>query len=638
MKNTSNKPISSLDFDEIKSNLKEFLRGQTQFKDYDFEGSSMSIILDLLAYNTHYQAFYANMAANESFLDSAVIRSSVVSLAKHLDYTPRSKKAASLVVDIYYDSTVTDEVFKGTLFLEAGTLFRGVDENGKSINFVNLESKKVERVNGQNVARSVTLSQGVLAQSSFVANVQEGNKPVFIIPDKNIDIDTIVGRVSRSTTDSFGSGLLWKRARDITKIDGTSPIFFVQQGRDSFWEIYFGDGILGKALENGNVVTFTYLRTSGSAGNNVGYDDTVTSRAIRVVSGTSTDSISDIVVQTDDDGNPQPSFGGREEEDIQSIKYYAPRSYQAQERAVTANDYLAILGREYSDRADSFFIWGGEESDPPQYGKVFISIKPKIGNRLSLQEKQAIERTILQGRNLVTITPEVVDPDVISIQPNVLFYYDEARTTLSSSTIEGRIADFILAYTAEQLGRFARNFRMSSLTSAINASSPASISSSMTILISKELELNLGNVFTYKVSFDNPLYHPLDGYTPILSSEVFGHKDTTSTSLVQPNVDAFLEDDGFGNIRIFKLVGSRKVNLVLKAGTINYETGAIVLSNFRPEYLAEGETSLKLTVQPKNPDILARRNQVLQLVDPIVTAVPERVTIDNNTSDSAFPA
>lgn len=637
MKNTSNTPINSLDFDEIKSNLKEFLRGQTQFKDYDFEGSSLSIILDLLAYNTHYQAFYANMVANESFLDSAVIRNSVVSLAKHLDYVPRSKKAATLVVDVYYpnDTATTDQVFKGTLFLEAGTLFRGVDENGKFINFVNLESMKVERRNGQNVAASVNLKQGILNRSSFVANTQEGNRPVFSIPDKDIDIDTLVARVSRSTTDSTGSGLLWNRVRDITRIDGTSPVFFVQQGRDSLWEMYFGDGIIGKALENGNVVTITYLKTSGSGGNNVGYDDSASARSIRPVGDTD---ISEVVVLTDDDGNPNPSFGGREQEDTQSIKFYAPKAYQAQERAVTSNDYLAILGREYSDRADSFFIWGGEENDPPQYGKVFISIKPKIGIRLSLQEKQSIERTILQGRNLVTITPEVVDPDVISIQPRVLFYYDEGKTTLSASTIEGRIADFILAYTAEQLGRFSKNFRMSRLTSAINASSPASISSSMTILISKELELNLGSAFTYKISFDNPLYHPLDGYTPILSSEMFGYRDTTSTALVQPNVDAFMEDDGFGNIRIFKLVGPQKVYLVLKAGTVNYETGAIVLSNFKPEYLADGETSLKVTVEPRNPDILARRNQILQLIDPQVTAVPERVIIDNNNSDSAFPA
>lgn len=637
MKNTSNAPINSLDFDEIKSNLKEYLRGQSQFKDYDFEGSSMSIILDLLAYNTHYQGFYANMVANESFLDSAIVRSSVVSLAKHLDYVPRSKKAATLVVDVYYsnDQGTTDQVFKGTLFLEAGTLFRGVDENGKFVNFVNLESVKVTRRDGRNVAIGVNLKQGVLSRSSFVAETQEGKRPVFVIPDPNIDIDTIVGRVSRSTTDDTGSGLLWTRVRDITKIDGESPIFFVQQGRDSLWEIYFGDGVLGRALENGNLVTVTYLRTSGSGGNNIGYDDSATSRAIRPVGN---EDIDEVVILTDDNGNPNASFGGREEEDIDSIKFYAPRTYQAQERAVTSNDYLAILGREYSDRADSFFIWGGEESDPPQYGKVFISIKPKIGIRLSLQEKQAIEKTILQGRNLVTITPEVVDPDVISIQPNILFYYDESKTTLSASTIESRIADFILVYAGEQLGRFSRNFRMSKLTTAINASSPAAVSSSMTILISKELELNLGSAFTYKISFDNPLYHPLDGYTPILSSEMFGYRDTTSTALVQPNVDSFMEDDGFGNIRIFKLVGPQKVYLVLRAGTINYETGAIVLSNFKPEYLADGETSLKVTVEPRNPDILARRNQILQLIDPQVTAVPERVIIDNNNSDSAFPA
>ena len=425
MSNSSNIPIQSLEFDEIKNNLKAYLQGQEQFKDYNFEGSSLSIVLDLLAYNTHYQAFYANMAANESFIDSAVMRPSVVSLAKHLNYTPRSKKAAQLVVDVLMgtaasNDSFTQRVIQGREFLEQGTVFRGKDVDGKAVNFVNLETYKAVRRNGENIVQGVILSQGFLKQVSYIANTQGGTEAKFTIPDLNIDIDTLTVIVQRSQSDTTGSSQLWKKATDINKLDSTSSVFFVQEGRDGLWEIYFGDGIVGKAIENGNVVTLRYLVTNGSAGNGIGYDESGVSRAI-----TSNDSrVSVVRIETDATGRVQVSFGGEDSEDIESIRYYAPRNYQAQDRAVTSDDYKALLGREYASRADSFFIWGGEENDPPQYGKVFISIKPKVGIRLSNAEKQAIERTILGQRNLVTITPEVVDPDIIFINPSVTVYYD----------------------------------------------------------------------------------------------------------------------------------------------------------------------------------------------------------------------
>jgi len=639
MRNTSNTPINALGFDEIKANLKEFLRGQEQFKDYDFEGASLNIILDLLSYNTHYQAFYANMAANESFIDSAAIRESVVSLAKHLGYTPRSKKAARLVVDAILtpggvDTVFTQTVIQGKQFIDRGTIFRGKDTNGKSVNFVNLDNYKAVRRGGDNIVRDIVIHQGYLKQISFVANTQGGTNAMFTIPDRSVDIDTIVLFVQRSQTDSTGSQELWTRATDINKLNSTSNAFFVQESREGLWEIYFGDGIVGKAVENGNIVTVRYLVTNGSEGNGIGFDETTVKRSI-----TCNDSrVTEVKIQTDDAGDVQISFGGEDSEDTESIRFYAPRNYQAQDRAVTTDDYKAILGREYAQRADSFFIWGGEENDPPQYGKVFISIKPRVGSRLSTAEKRAIENTILGEKNLVTITPEVVDPDLLYINPSVTVYYDESKTTLNSTGVESRVIELIKTFADSYLGLFQRNFRMSKFSSTIDGSSGAINANSTDITLTKRFEPSLGRAAPYAINFDNPLLHPVDGYTPILSSEIFRHIDTTSSATVKPVVDAFVDDDGYGNIRIYKQVGSTKVFLNRNTGSIDYETGKIFLRNLKIESLDDGKTELSLTVIPRNKDIFARRNQIV-LIDPnsiSVTTVPEKTVIDRGASDSAF--
>jgi len=642
MTNTSNTPINTLGFDEIKTNLKEFLRGQDQFKDYDFEGSALSVILDLLAYNTHYQAFYANMAANESFLDSAVIRQSVVSLAKHLNYTPRSKKAAQLVVDVVMtpgdlEDTFTQSVIQGRQFLERGTVFRGKDTDGKTVSFVNLDTYRAVRSGGENIVKTVTLHQGYLKQIGFVANTQGGTNAVFTIPDTGVDIDTISVFVQRSQTDSTGATELWSRATDVNKLNGTSPAFFVQESRDGLWEVYFGDGFVGRTIENGNIVTVRYLVTNGSTGNGIGFDETTVKRAITCSDARVTDG-GEVRIQTDANDKVQVSFGGEDSEDTDSIRFYAPRNYQAQDRAVTADDYKAILGREYAQRADSFFIWGGEENDPPQYGKVYISIKPKVGTRLSSAEKQAIERSILGERNLVTITPEVVDPDILYIDPVVTVYYDEAKTTLNKEGVESRVTDIIKAFSTSYLGLFSRNFRMSKFSSTIDGSSPAINSNSTEISLGKRFEPNLGRSAPYTIRFDNPLLHPISGYTPILSSEVFSYSDSTSTATTKPFVDAYLDDDGYGNIRIYKQVGTTKVYLTRNTGSLDYETGTLSLRNFKPESLGNGKTDLLVTVSPRANDIFARRNQIIVIDEDniAVTAVPEKTVIDNNASDSAF--
>lgn len=643
--NTSNTPIQSLEFDEIKENLKSYLRGQELFKDYDFEGSTLSIILDLLAYNTHYQAYYANMAANESFLDSAVLRPSVVSLAKHLNYTPRSSKAAQLLVDFAIGdngplSPTTENVVKGQEFLERGTVFTGKNSDGKTVQFVNLENYKAVRRSNENLFQNVVLYQGYIKQVGYVADLQAGMAPRFTIPDPKVDIDTLDVFVQKSQNESSGGTQLWTRATDINILDPSSKVFFVQNNRDGLWEVYFGDGIVGKSIENGNLITLRYLVTEGSLGNGIGYNESTTSRAIDTEDIRENRAGAEVRLRRDSSNRAIVSFGGRDAETTESIKYYAPRNYQAQDRAVTSEDYRAILGKEYSDRADAFFIWGGEENDPPQYGKVYISIKPKVGTRLSTEEKLAIERTVFGSRNLLTITPEVVDPDILYINPSITVYYDDRKTTLNKTGVESRVGGVVRSFANSFLGLFERNFRMSKFSSTIDGSSPAINSNVTTITLTKKFEPNLSRPTPYTIKFDNPLFHPIDGYTPILSSEVFGHRDLTSSAVVKPLVDCFLEDDGFGNVRIYKIVGSQKVVINRNVGSLDYATGTLFLRNFNPEYLATGKVDLAVTVSPSDRDIFARRNQIILIESDAVqvVAIPEKTVIDRSASDSAFPA
>lgn len=644
MRNTADIPIDSLDFDEIKANLKVYLRGQDLFRDYEFEGSALSVLLDLLAYNTHYQAYYANMAANESFLDSAVMRPSVVSLAKHLNYTPRSSKAAQLLVDVVMVNDNLEfnaSVMAGNQFLRKYSIFSGKNSDGKTVPFVSLETYKAVRRNNENIVQSVVLYQGYRKQLSYVANLQAGMSPKFVIPDPSVDIDTLEVFVVKSQNESqaVGAGSIWKRASDINLLDGQSNVFFVQNNKEGLWEVYFGDGVLGRALENGNLITLNYLITEGSNGNGIGFNETNVTRAITLADRDSR--VVEVRLRRSPGSNrPIVSFGGREPESTESIKFYAPKNYQAQDRAVTTEDYRAVLGKEYSDRADSFYVWGGEENDPPQYGKVFISIKPKVGYRLSAQEKRAIEKTVFGSKNLLTITPEVVDPDILFINPNVTLYYDESRTNSNKETIEVAIKQSVVLYSNEALNAFDRSFRVSKMSAMIDAVSSAINSNTIDITMTKRIEPNLSRPTPYTIKFDNALFHPIDGYTPILSSDSFSHRDLTSTAVVKPLATCYLEDDGYGNIRIYKIVGTQKVIVSKNVGTLDYNTGALLLRNFFPEGLEAGKVDLGITVIPNAGDIFARRNQVILIEsDGVkVTAIPERTVIDREASDASFPS
>ena len=629
---TPNLPVDNLDFDAIKTSLKDFLRNQDKFKDYDFEGSGMNILLDLLAYNTHYQAFYANMVANETFIDSAVKRQSVVSLAKQLGYTPRSYRASTATIDIVWSNpsaAFRASVARGEVFVNRGDIFTATG-GGSVFTFIPIENYKVVAEGNDCVVRNMEIKEGRLQTFTYVVNAADTAQR-FIIPDTRVDTSTMRVRVTRSPKDTTGILDIWTPISDINSVDGSTNAYFLQEIDKQRYEVQFGDGIVGRKPADGNAIILEYLVTRGDEANGIQtfrYNGSITTAGV-------TPSVS---VAINEQGIPQSSYGGSEPEDIDSIRYYAPRNYQAQERTVTAEDYKTILTREYTS-ADSIQVWGGEESEPPQYGKVLISIKPQGATRLSTLEKLSIQNTILQKKNVLGINPEVVDPDYVYIVLNLAVRYDSNLTTLSAKDIERLVNESIVSYASEKLGKFGLNFRFSKFLSFIDGINQSITSTDADLRIQKRFEPIIGNpgVYTIKFNFDNQLYHPIDGYPPILSSTGFGYVDPSTGT----EVDAYMDDDGYGNIRIYKQVGEEKVYLVTEAGTLDYSNGTISLTNFNPTYiLPTTSTEIAITVVPVSTDVFTRRNQIVlfDTENSTVTVVPDSFRTERNQTASAFPS
>lgn len=629
---TPNLPVDNLDFDAIKTSLKDFLRNQDKFKDYDFEGSGMNILLDLLAYNTHYQAFYANMVANETFIDSAVKRQSVVSLAKQLGYTPRSYRASTATIDIVWSNpsaAFRASVARGEVFVNRGDIFTATG-GGSVFTFIPIENYKVVAEGNDCVVRNMEIKEGRLQTFTYVVNAADTAQR-FIIPDTRVDTSTMRVRVTRSPKDTTGILDIWTPISDINSVDGSTNAYFLQEIDKQRYEVQFGDGIIGRKPADGNAIILEYLVTRGDEANGIQtfrYNGSITTAGV-------TPSVSVVI---NEQGISQSSYGGSEPEDIDSIRYYAPRNYQAQERTVTAEDYKTILTREYTS-ADSIQVWGGEESEPPQYGKVLISIKPQGATRLSTLEKLSIQNTILQKKNVLGINPEVVDPDYVYIVLNLAVRYDSNLTTLSAKDIERLVNESIVSYASEKLGKFGLNFRFSKFLSFIDGINQSITSTDADLRIQKRFEPIIGNpgVYTIKFNFDNQLYHPIDGYPPILSSTGFGYVDPSTGT----EVDAYMDDDGYGNIRIYKQVGEEKVYLVTEAGTLDYSNGTVSLTNFNPTYiLPTTNTEIAITVVPVSTDVFTRRNQIVlfDTENSTVTVVPDSFRTERNQTASAFPS
>ena len=602
--------ISELDFDAVKANLKTYLSSQTEFSDYDFEGSGMSVLLDVLAYNTHYLGYNANMLANEMFLDSADLRSSVVSLAKAVGYTPTS--ATSSTADV---KVVVNNATGASLTMTRGTKFT-TTVNSQSYTFVNNADVSISPVDGVYSFDSVTLYEGSLLTFKYTVDTTDTEQR-FIIPNDNTDTTTLTVKIQNSSSDSTTA--VYKKATGITELDDTSKVFFLQEIENQKFEVYFGDGVLGKAVEDGNIVILEYVVTNRDAANGA---------STFALSG-NVGGFSDVTITTNSNAS-----GGTGPESISSIKYNAPRDYSAQDRAVTADDYKTLVKSLYAN-AQAVQVWGGEDHSTPNYGKVYISIKAKSGANLTVATKESIV-TSLKRYAVASVTPTIIDPETTYLTLVSNFKYNSSLTTKDVTTLQTNVLSTISTYNTDTLQNFTGMFRHSALGKNIDATDTSILSNVTTVKMYKNFTPTLNSAIQYTISYNNAFYNPHADHNKtaggIVSSTGFKINDDSSAN------EHFLDDDGSGIIRAYYLVSGVRTYTDATFGTINYSTGEIVLTAAHLTSVSnvDGATStvVRVFVIPNSNDVVPVRNQVLQIDTANSTVTGEVDAIESGSSQA----
>ena len=593
--------------------MKDYLKSQSQFVDYDFDGSGMSVLLDLLAYNTHYNAFYTNMIANEMFLDTTTLRSSAVSLAKQLGYTPRSVTGAKAKVTITFNpndlgGNGTDTARLGTnVLIPKGSVFLA-ELNSKTYGFVTTGSyTAIPTANSRQgflvsdaelsdvvpyVASNVEITQGVFSSIQYVYNEQIKNQQ-FILPNVGVDTSTIA--VLITDTLSGTSGEIYTLADDYTSVTTTSKVFFIQETLNNKYEIYFGDGNIGAKPVDGNVIDITYIVSEGDAGNSatVFKSDPIKSPFYGINNSTTTYAPVVSLVSK--------ATGGAGQEDLDSIKYLAPRNYEAQNRAVTTDDYVVKVLSDYP-QLDAVRCWGGEENDPPTYGKVYLAIKPVKGYVLSNTEKEHIKKNILASRNIITVEPILVDPAYVFLVVDTAIKWDSRLTPLTEAALRVGVRDQIVNWGQTNLEKFETYFRYSNLVYNIDSYDAGITNNETNINLRAEIVPTVGESANYTIKFSNPLHHPHSGHQGTVTSSSFeysGHPSCTLRDL-----------DG-----VLQVVSDGTTVVSSDAGTVDYVSGKVVLTGFEPISVSGGGGTLSITVKPKNNDIVPNYNQLLTIRD-----------------------
>ena len=580
--------VSDFDFDNIKANLKTFLRSQSEFQDYDFEGSGFSILLDTLAYNTHYLGFNANMLANEMYLDSADIRKNIVSLAKMLGYTPSSVRAPEASIDI-----LVGDGTGSSITMTKGTAFT-TTVDGTTFQFINNADIVTTPVNGVYRFSDVDIYEGTLVTFRYTVDTTDTDQK-FIIPSSLADTSTLVVKVQTSSNDTTTN--TYTLATGLATVQSTSKVYFLQEVEDGKFEIYFGDGVIGSALTNGNIIILEYIVTNVEAANGAS-----TFTASTTISG-----FSNLTITTN--SNAQ---GGTAAESKESVRFNAPLQYSAQNRAVTTSDYESLVQSLYPN-ALSVSAWGGEDDETPIYGTVVIAIKAASGSTLTTATKQSIV-TQLKKYNVASVRPVIVDPETTFILITSSVKYDEKLTTKTATTLKSDITSVLSNFNDNTLQKFDGVFRYSKVTSLIDDTDTSIISNITTIKIRKEFTPTLNSSTRYDIYFRNALYNPVSGYNSVNGGilESTGFKISGDTTNV-----FFLDDDGAGNIRRFRLVGSVRTYVNNTQGTINYTTGQITITSLSVSSIenirGSASTVIELTVTPKSNDIVPVRDQILEI-------------------------
>ena len=603
--------VTDLDFDNIADNLKNYLKGQDTFKDYNFEGATLSILIDLLAYASHIGAVNTNIAASELFLDSAQIRKNVVSRAKDLGFVPSSEKASTAKANIVLrnvrsaDGTVPST---SSMIMSRGTQFRTTYE-GVKYEFVSA-STYTPTVDGTTFSyNNVELVQGTFAQDQFVFDSQIKNAK-YVVSNQRVDKQRMT-----VTINSGGVSSTYALSTDVSNIDTTSKVYYTQENEEGFIEIYFGDGTLGVALLDGDIITVDYVIVD-----DVHADGANRFTQVGAINGFTDSSIS----------VTEKASGGAEKESIESIKFKATKFYTSQNRLVTLNDYKAKV-QEYYPNADAVAVWGGEDNVPPAYGKVFIALKPNNADYLSETEKTQVKNN-LNKLNMLTVRPEIVDADIIKILISTTFKYNPALTTLTAGELSTLVKNTINQFDTDNLNGFDAIFRHSNLTKTIDEADSAILSNTTNIRLRKKLN---GTVSTnpkgYTLSMGNALFNPHSGH----NADAGGIVTTTGFKVGGDSVNThYFDDDGKGNLRRYYLSGSTRIYKDSAAGIINYSTGLITINAFILTSTVNADTSIDFTVIPSGNDVVAERGNLIDISMDDVKVTGEVDTIASGESSA----
>ena len=572
--------VSELDYNQIRENLKTFMRGQSQFSDYDFDGSALSTLIDVLAYNTHYNALYTNLAVNEMFLDSASKRNSVVSIANNYGYTPRSCTTSRARLNLTVTQVGATDPVKYISRLSSFTSTVDSTQYG----FYTLQDYVAERDGNNYYFTNVDVYEGIPQTALFVCTEADQK---FTLPNKNIDIDTIT-LIVQSTAEKPDYER-YTRVTDVLELTSTSKVFYLKELEDGYFQVYFGSSGLGAPIIPGNIITVEYMMSNREAANGATLFTYTANLVGGVVSCTTVD----------------PSYGGREPETIDQIRYNVAQSFFDQNRAVTPGDYQALVKRLYTN-LDSINVWGGEDNVPVQYGKVFLSIKPTTGPYLTPAEKSYITETLLKSKNVVSVTPEIVDPSYIEMEINTTVYYNRNKTTRSIDEIKNAVIGTITKYREDNLQKFDGVFRMSRFQSAIDATDQSILSNITTFRLFCEMTPRYNASAEYRLNIVNPIYNEN------VPEEAF---KSTGFYLDNTNTVYYMDDDGAGNIRVFSVIQGtgEKVIKYSKIGTIDYPNGVIKISGLKITNLLE--PNFYFIIKTQSFDVVSVRNQIVDIPD-----------------------
>lgn len=675
--------VAELDFDTIKDNLKNYLKSQSEFSDYNFEGSGLSVLLDILAYNTHYMGYYLNMVSNEMFIDTALSRKSVVSHAKLLGYTPRSTISSRAALDITFTPVVNDA--NSTIIIPRFTRFLSESKDGVNYVFVNPSTRTITKnsITGLFVTQNLEIKEGQPLAITFTYNSQTNPKQSFELPESNIDTSTIEVRVQASAEN--GTQNTFILAQDATDVDADSLVYYIEENKNGKYQIYFGDGIIGKKLVEGNIIIVTYLASSGSAANGL-----TTFRLVDDILPGSTRTITTTSAAT----------SGTAAEDIESIRFTAPKAFIAQNRAVTKNDYIALLNRDYP-YFEAVNVWGGEDNDPPVYGKVYFTAKPLGGYEITSTEIEFVKNTIIKPFSILTVTPEYVPADYNYININANVYFDPTKTTKTPDEINATVIAAIRGFANQNLNAFNSTFRVSQLSRAIDDSDFSVVSNDLELILEKRITIDVTRTATYTLDFgttlqqgttskrltSSPAFTYLDSagerrecfidevlqsYTGVESIDVVvpGREYTSTPSVtidgdgsgakaralivngVVKRIEVTDPGTGYtsatvsiaggggagataranlqgrqGKLRIFYFDNNQiKKTITEDAGDIDYQNGIVTLRNFSPVAISDPFGTLVIKAIPLSKIFMSEKNRIitLDLSDP--TAVRSTIT------------